>query len=138
MSTAISPLPVADDRCYAHLKMTSTQHQSYWLRADQKPRYLLCKLIFNHHHHPPIPATETAGKQVAVRPLLHFTVMEQQFRRGIYRPNAQRLSLSLAPLVVQRSLLFRVQTDLTRKANYGEVGSTPFAPPSSHLYRPLT
>ncbi|KIM42426.1 hypothetical protein M413DRAFT_133675 [Hebeloma cylindrosporum] len=50
--------------------------------------------------------------------------MEHQFRRGIYRPNAQRLSLSLAPLVAQRSLLFRVQTDLARKVNYGELTPT--------------
>jgi len=52
--------------------------------------------------------------------------MDDPFRsRGIYRPNAQRLSISLAPLVAQRSLLFRVKADLaaSSKTNYGEVSS---------------
>jgi hypothetical protein len=47
--------------------------------------------------------------------------MEHQFRRGIYRANAQRLSISLAPLVAQRSLLFRVKADLSTKPNYGQL-----------------
>lgn len=48
--------------------------------------------------------------------------MEPQFQtRGIYRPNAQRLSISLAPLVAQRSLLFRVKADLATKTHYGQV-----------------
>ncbi len=34
------------------------------------------------------------------------------WHRRIYRPNAQRLSISLAPLVAQRSLLFRIKADL--------------------------
>jgi hypothetical protein len=35
------------------------------------------------------------------------------WRRGIYRSSAQRLSLSLAaPLMAQRSLLFRIKADL--------------------------
>ncbi|KAF8954896.1 hypothetical protein BDZ97DRAFT_1927632 [Flammula alnicola] len=50
--------------------------------------------------------------------------MEHQFRRGIYRPNAQRLSLSLAPLVAQRSLLFRIKADLATKTNYGQLTPT--------------
>jgi len=50
--------------------------------------------------------------------------MEHQFRRGIFRPNAQRLSISLAPLVAQRSLMFRVKTDLATKANYAELTPT--------------
>jgi len=49
----------------------------------------------------------------------------QQFQtRGIYRPNAQRLSISLAPLVAQRSLLFRIKADLTTKAGYGQLTPT--------------
>ncbi|KAJ3487514.1 hypothetical protein NLJ89_g11707 [Agrocybe chaxingu] len=40
--------------------------------------------------------------------------------RGIYRPNAQRLSISLMPLVAQRSLLFRVQADMSRCTTYEE------------------
>ena len=51
------------------------------------------------------------------------SVMEHLFRRGIHRPNAQRLSISLAPLVAQRSLMFRVKTDLATKATYAEVSS---------------
>ena len=48
--------------------------------------------------------------------------MQHQFRtRGIYRANAQRLSISLAPLVAQRSLLFRVKADLSTRTNYGQV-----------------
>jgi hypothetical protein len=47
------------------------------------------------------------------------------WHRGIYRPNAQRLSLSLAPLVAQRSLLFRIKADLAGAGpgvqNYDEV-----------------
>ncbi|KAH9477667.1 hypothetical protein JR316_0009893 [Psilocybe cubensis] len=50
--------------------------------------------------------------------------MEHQYRRGIYRPKAQRLSISLAPLVAQRSLLFRVKADLATKTNYGELTPT--------------
>ncbi|KAF9482734.1 hypothetical protein BDN70DRAFT_874755 [Pholiota conissans] len=51
--------------------------------------------------------------------------MEAQFRtRGIYRPNAQRLSISLAPLVVQRSLLFRVKADLATKTHYSQLTPT--------------
>lgn len=50
--------------------------------------------------------------------------MEHQYRRGIYRPNAQRLSISLAPLVAQRSLLFRVKADLATKTHYGEVSTS--------------
>jgi len=41
------------------------------------------------------------------------------WRRGIYRSNAQRLSISLAPLVAQRSLLFRVKTDLAGAGKEG-------------------
>jgi len=44
--------------------------------------------------------------------------MEHQFRRGIYRPNAQRLSISLGPMVAQRSLKFRVETDLATNTSY--------------------
>lgn len=40
------------------------------------------------------------------------------WRRGIERPNAKRLSISLGPLVAQRSLLFRIKADL---AGVGEV-----------------
>ncbi|KAF8908593.1 hypothetical protein CPB84DRAFT_166987 [Gymnopilus junonius] len=54
--------------------------------------------------------------------------MEHQFRRGIYRPNAQRLSISLAPLVAQRSLLFRVKADLATKTNYEELTPTEESP----------
>ncbi|PPQ93145.1 hypothetical protein CVT25_003527 [Psilocybe cyanescens] len=50
--------------------------------------------------------------------------MEHQYRRGIYRPKAQRLSISLAPLVAQRSLLFRVKADLATKTHYGELTPT--------------
>ena len=39
------------------------------------------------------------------------------WRRGIYRPNAQRLSISLVPLVAQRSLLFRLKADLAEAEN---------------------
>ncbi|KJA26972.1 hypothetical protein HYPSUDRAFT_198742 [Hypholoma sublateritium FD-334 SS-4] len=51
--------------------------------------------------------------------------MQHQFRtRGIYRANAQRLSISLAPLVAQRSLLFRVKADLSTRTNYGQLTPT--------------
>jgi hypothetical protein len=54
--------------------------------------------------------------------------MDHHFRRGIYRPNAQRLSISLAPLVAQRSLLFRVKADLAQKTSYGELSPTEESP----------
>ncbi|KAF8799778.1 hypothetical protein BYT27DRAFT_7263638 [Phlegmacium glaucopus] len=54
--------------------------------------------------------------------------MEHQFRRGIYRRNAQRLSISIVPLVAQRSLMFRVKTDLATKASYAEL--TPMESPA--------
>ena len=44
---------------------------------------------------------------------------DDPWRRGIYRSNAQRLSISLAPLVAQRSLLFRVKTDLAGAGKEG-------------------
>ncbi|PPR03647.1 hypothetical protein CVT24_007761 [Panaeolus cyanescens] len=47
--------------------------------------------------------------------------MDDQYRRGINRPNADRLTLSLGPLVAQRSLLFRIQADLVHKSTYGEL-----------------
>ncbi|KAF9041454.1 hypothetical protein BJ165DRAFT_1530174 [Panaeolus papilionaceus] len=47
--------------------------------------------------------------------------MDDQYRRGINRPNANRLTLSLGPLVAQRSLLFRIQSDLVHKLTYGEL-----------------
>jgi len=50
--------------------------------------------------------------------------MEHQLRRGIYRPNAQGLSISLVPLVARRSLMFRVNTDLATKASYAELTPT--------------
>jgi len=56
------------------------------------------------------------------------SAMEHQFRRGIYRPNAQTLSISLAPLVAQRSLMFRVKTDLATKASYAELTPTEECP----------
>lgn len=52
--------------------------------------------------------------------------MEHQFRQGIYRPNAQRLSISLGPMVAQRSLMFRVRTDLATKTSYAEVSFLKF------------
>jgi len=54
--------------------------------------------------------------------------MEHQFRRGIYRPNAQRLSISLEPIVAQRSLMFRIKTDLATKTSYAEMTSTDESP----------
>ncbi|KAF8157062.1 hypothetical protein B0H34DRAFT_711953 [Crassisporium funariophilum] len=54
--------------------------------------------------------------------------MEHQYRRGIYRPNAQRLSISLAPLVAQRSLMFRVKTDLAAKTSYAELSPSEESP----------
>jgi hypothetical protein len=54
--------------------------------------------------------------------------MEHQLRRGIYRPNAQGLSISLAPLVARRSLMFRVNTDLATKASYSELTPTEESP----------
>jgi len=54
--------------------------------------------------------------------------MEHQFRRGIYRPNAQRLSISLEPMVAQRSLMFRVKTDLATKTSYAEMTITDESP----------
>lgn len=50
--------------------------------------------------------------------------MDFPYTKGIVRPNAQRLSLSLSPLVAQRSLLFRVQTDLRNQADYGQLSSS--------------
>jgi len=54
--------------------------------------------------------------------------MEHQFRQGIYRPNAQRLSISLGPMVAQRSLMFRVRTDLATKTSYAELTPTDESP----------
>jgi hypothetical protein len=54
--------------------------------------------------------------------------MEHQFRRGIYRPNAQRLCISLEPMVVQRSLMFRVKSDLGTKTSYAELSHTDESP----------
>jgi len=65
------------------------------------------------------------------KPDCFSATMDDPFRpRGIYRPKAQRLSISLAPLVAQRSLLFRVQTDMavTTKTNYGELTPTEESP----------
>ena len=47
---------------------------------------------------------------------LFNTLTPDPHTKGIQRPTAQRLSLSLsvAPLVGQRSLLFRVQSDVER------------------------
>ncbi|KAF9525408.1 hypothetical protein CPB83DRAFT_859513 [Crepidotus variabilis] len=65
------------------------------------------------------------------------------WRRGIERPNAKRLSISLGPLVAQRSLLFRIKADLAgagagagRKIeSYEELEESEVSPPdSTRLY----
>jgi len=54
--------------------------------------------------------------------------MEHQLRGGIFRANAQRLSISLAPVVVQRSLMFRLNTDPALNASYPELTPTEESP----------
>jgi hypothetical protein len=51
-----------------------------------------------------------------------FNPDDDPWRRGIYRTNAQRLSLSLPPPVAQ-SLLFRIQADLASTGQDSEVES---------------
>ncbi|TFK25834.1 hypothetical protein FA15DRAFT_323334 [Coprinopsis marcescibilis] len=52
-----------------------------------------------------------------------YTVSQPQTTKGISRPNAEQLSISLAPLVTQRSLLFRVQTELGDKESYAALSA---------------
>jgi len=54
--------------------------------------------------------------------------MEHQFRQGIYRSNAQRLTISLGPMVAHSSLMFRVKTDLATKTSYAELTPTDESP----------
>lgn len=56
-------------------------------------------------------------------PLIPIPDFEPQ-TRGIIRQNApQRLSLAVAPLVTQRSILFRVRTELGEEVeDYSQVG----------------
>lgn len=64
--------------------------------------------------------------------IMNSNNMDDQYRRGINRPNANRLTLSLGPLVAQRSLLFRIQSDLVHKLTYGEVRSYFYLPTNYH------
>lgn len=54
--------------------------------------------------------------------------MEHQLRPGIYRPKALNLSISLAPLVAQRSLTFRLEAGLATKMSYAELTYTEDSP----------
>ncbi|CAA7268316.1 unnamed protein product [Cyclocybe aegerita] len=72
--------------------------------------------------------TMTATQTTAAKSNRHLAVPTKNngnpfATRGIYRPNAQRLSISLMPLVAQRSLLFRVQADMSRCTTYEETTS---------------
>ena len=80
-------------------------------------KFVISFFLTNQPQHPSIDC----WRRTLAALLTSSPTMEHQYRRGIYRPNAQRLYISLEPMVAQRSLMFRVKADLATKMSYAEV-----------------